>query len=178
MRKSWVFLLGFTLLFGSADSSAFSLRSPFQTKSSQQDEIIKSIEGKPFKYRIYGDTKAVVMRVVDGDTFYARIATFPPIVGYEIGIRVYGIDTREKKDGGEEAKELVTTLLKPGKYVMLKNMRRGKFFRIVADVLVDGESLADILIEKGLAYKYYGGVKRPKGWKKEDYSDLDKEELQ
>ena len=155
----------------SAESSAFSLRSPFTTERGERAEIIKGIEGKPFKHRIYGDTQAEVVRVVDGDTFYARIKDFHPIVGYEIGIRVYGIDTREKDDGGDIAKDLVTTLLTPGKRVTLSDMRRGKFFRIVADVTVDGQSLADILIEKGLAYEYYGGTKRPKGWKKEDYVD-------
>ena len=171
MRKTWVFVIGFALLFGSVDSSAFSLRAPFETEASKRAKIVKELEGTPFKHRIYGDIKAEVMRVVDGDTVYVKIPTEHPIIGYEIGIRVYGIDTREKDDGGEVAKDLVTSLLRPGKYVLLKNLRRGKFFRIVADVIVDGDSLADILIEKGLAYEYYGGTKRPKGWKKEDYDD-------
>ena len=39
------------------------------------------------------------------------------------------------------------------------NIKRGKYFRIAADVIVDGESLADVLIEAGVAIKYDGGKK-------------------
>jgi endonuclease YncB( thermonuclease family) len=35
-------------------------------------------------------------------------------------------------------------------------MERGKYFRIAADVIVDGENLADILIEAGIAVRYDG----------------------
>ena len=38
-------------------------------------------------------------------------------------------------------------------------MERGKYLRIVADVIVDGESLADILIEAGMAKKYASSKK-------------------
>jgi endonuclease YncB( thermonuclease family) len=40
-------------------------------------------------------------------------------------------------------------------------MQRGKYFRIVADVYVDGSDLGQELIEKGLA-KPYHGEKKPK----------------
>ena len=38
-------------------------------------------------------------------------------------------------------------------------MKRGSDFRIAADVFVDGESLADVLIEAGMAVRYDGGKK-------------------
>ena len=38
-------------------------------------------------------------------------------------------------------------------------MERGKYFRIVADVYVDGENLAEALIDSGMAVKYDGGKK-------------------
>ena len=38
-------------------------------------------------------------------------------------------------------------------------MRRGKYFRIVADVYVDDELFADILIDKKLAKPYDGGTR-------------------
>ena len=38
-------------------------------------------------------------------------------------------------------------------------MKRGSDFRIVADVIVDGENLADVLIEGGVAIRYGGGKK-------------------
>ena len=42
---------------------------------------------------------------------------------------------------------MVADILKDAEQITLKNMERGKYFRIAADVIVDGESLADMLIE-------------------------------
>ena len=41
----------------------------------------------------------------------------------------------------------------------VEHVRRGKYFRIVADVILDGESLAPMLIAKGLGVPYHGGRK-------------------
>jgi len=41
----------------------------------------------------------------------------------------------------------------------LRNIDRGKYFRIVADVYIDGKSLAQMLLTKGLAKVYDGGKK-------------------
>jgi len=41
----------------------------------------------------------------------------------------------------------------------LQDMERGKYFRIAADVIVDGENLADMLIEARMAIRYDGGKK-------------------
>ena len=46
--------------------------------------------------------------------------------------------------------------------ITLKNMKRGKYFRIAADVIIDGENLADMLIEAGMAIRYDGGKKTHK----------------
>ena len=46
--------------------------------------------------------------------------------------------------------------------IVLRNMERGKYFRIAADVMVDGENLADMLIEAGTAVRYDGGKKTHK----------------
>ena len=50
-------------------------------------------------------------------------------------------------------------ILKDAEQITLKNMERGKYFRIAADVFVDGENLADVLIEAGMAISYDGGKK-------------------
>ena len=47
--------------------------------------------------------------------------------------------------------------------IALRNMERGKYFRIAADVIFDGESLGDILVETGMAIRYDGG-KKMKNW--------------
>jgi len=41
----------------------------------------------------------------------------------------------------------------------LKNVQRGKYFRILADVQADRKDVADILIKKRLAVRYDGGTK-------------------
>jgi len=38
-------------------------------------------------------------------------------------------------------------------------MKRGKYFRILADVEADNINLADLLLKKGLAVPYNGGTK-------------------
>lgn len=117
--------------------------------------------------RSYGD--AVVERVTsiyDGDTFRCNIAGWPDIIGHRIGIRINGIDTPEMRDPRPEIRELARQAkmftvgkLRGAKRIELRNMRRGKYFRIVADVYVDGKSLAEMLLEAGLAKPYDGGKK-------------------
>lgn len=107
-----------------------------------------------------------VVRVYDGDTFYANIRQWPPILGENIGIRVNGIDTPEMRGSSPavkalavKAKTLVSNELTSAKYVILKNIKRGKYFRVVADVECDGNDLAQILIDANLAKPYDGGTK-------------------
>ena len=121
-----------------------------------------------------GEFEAEVVRVIDGDTIVVNIEGWPSIVGKEIGIRVYGIDTRELNDGGNSSKEYAKSLVQPGDMVLLTRMSRGKFFRIVARVRFGKEYAIDWethFLEKGLAYPYFGGTKRPLGWKPEDYRE-------
>ena len=54
---------------------------------------------------------------------------------------------------------MVADILKDAEQITLKNMERGKYFRIAADVYVDGENLGDLLIEAGMAIRYNGGKK-------------------
>lgn len=128
------------------------------------DEDVASAQSST---KSYGDiTIDRLVSIYDGDTFHVDIAGWPDIVGKNVSIRVNGIDTPERRDKRENikrlaqaAKELVVTRLRAAESIELRNMQRGKYFRIVADVYVDGESLADILIEQGLAKPYDGGTK-------------------
>ena len=54
---------------------------------------------------------------------------------------------------------MVEDFLKDAERIDLKNMGRGKYFRIVADVYADGENLAEVLIDTGMAVRYDGGKK-------------------
>ena len=119
----------------------------------------------------YGDVVVTeVTSIYDGDTFRANIDSYPELLGYRIGIRVNGIDTPEMRGKCEKekllarkAKQFAVSALRSAKKVELRNMKRGKYFRIVADVYVDGKNLGDALISHKLAVPYDGGHKA-KDW--------------
>jgi endonuclease YncB( thermonuclease family) len=111
-------------------------------------------------------TVSKVISVYDGDTFRVNIDSLPPIVGKNIAIRVNGVDTPEirgkcqyEKNLALEARDFVRGKLANAKEIKLTNLQRGKYFRVVANVLVDGVSLEQELLDNELAYKYTGGKK-------------------
>lgn len=111
--------------------------------------------------------------IYDGDTFRVNIKDYPSIAGNRIPIRINGIDTPEmrgkctkEKTLAREAKQFTVKKLRNVKVIELRNMQRGKYFRIVADVYADNQSLADELIKNNLAVRYNGGTK-VKDWCKE-----------
>jgi micrococcal nuclease len=113
---------------------------------------------------------AVYVRNYDGDTITFNLPELHPIIGEKISIRVNGIDTPEirgkcekEKYDAKQAKEMVADILKDAEQIVLRNMERGKYFRIAADVIVDGENLGDMLVEAGMAIRYDGG-KKSKNW--------------
>ena len=115
----------------------------------------------------FGDYEgAIYVRNYDGDTITFNLPNLHPIIGKKIAIRVNGIDTPEirgkcdkEKYDAKQAQGMVEEFLKDAERIDLKNMGRGKYFRIVADVYADGENLAEALIDSGMAVKYDGGKK-------------------
>jgi len=120
----------------------------------------------------YGDVRvSEIVSVYDGDTFKVNIDCFPPIVGEKISIRVFGIDcpeifgkTQYERDLAVKAKLFATAMLLGADEVVLCNMRRDKYFRILAMVECDGIDLAAALVAVGYAKPYFGG-ERPE-WKR------------
>jgi len=105
-----------------------------------------------------------VISVYDGDTFRVNIKDYPPIIGEDMPIRIAGINTPEirgttgyTQEVAQKARKFTQYQLKKAKIIELKNMRRGKYFRIVADVYIDGVNLSRVLIRVGLAKRYDGG---------------------
>jgi len=119
----------------------------------------------------YGDYQgAVYIRNYDGNTITFNLPGLHPIISEKISIRVNGIDTPEikgkcekEKYDAKQAQQMVADILKDADQIVLRNMERGKYFRIAADVIVDGENLGDILVETGVAIRYDGG-RKVKGW--------------
>jgi len=119
--------------------------------------------------KTYGDIKDVeFVRIYDADTIYVNLPGKHPILGDAIGIRLYGVDTPElrtrdklEKLWGYKAKHFAEMLLANSTSIELRNIRRGKFFRVVAEIWLDGDvSLAAELIEAGYAYPYFGKTKK------------------
>ena len=111
-------------------------------------------------------TVSKVISVYDGDTFRVNIDSLPPIVGKNIAIRVNGVDTPEilgkclyEKNLALKARDFVRGKLANAKEIKLTNLQRDKYFRVVANVLVDGVSLEQELLDNELAYEYSGGKK-------------------
>jgi len=107
----------------------------------------------------------------DGDTITFNIPGVHPIIGKKVSIRVNGVDTPEinskdacEKSTGRIARRLVASLMKNAKRIDLENISRGKYFRIVADVIVDGRNLTEILLSQRLGYAYFGGKKTKTDW--------------
>ncbi|WP_428074667.1 thermonuclease family protein [Candidatus Avelusimicrobium luingense] len=103
--------------------------------------------------------------VYDGDTFRVHLACKYGVFCKTIPIRVRGVDCPEIKGGSAETKALAKqaktftkTFLKSGK-ILLRNCGRDKYFRLLCDVKVNGQSLGEELIKAGHAIPYDGGTK-------------------
>lgn len=111
-----------------------------------------------------------VTSIYDGDTFRVNIEGWPQVVGLKMPIRVAGIDTPElrgkcpkEKVLAKQAKQITVDYLNNAEVIELQNIKRGKYFRLVATVMVDGVNLGDVLIEEDLAV-VYDGKKKTKDW--------------
>jgi len=110
-----------------------------------------------------------VTSIYDADTFRVNIKTWPDIIGQGISIRVQGIDAPEirgkckvEKQAALRAKQFTVSVLHNARRIELRNIQRGKYFRILADVWVDGKRLSQALIKAGHAQVYKGGKRL--GW--------------
>jgi len=129
--------------------------------------LSESIHAEAISNKNFGSvTVSEVTSIYDGDTFRVNIAEYPDLIGYRMGIRVNGIDTPEmrgkcqqEKALARKAKQFTVEKLRAAKHIELRNMKRGKYFRIVADVYVDEQNLGGMLIAQDLAVAYDGGHK-------------------
>ena len=110
-----------------------------------------------------------IIKVIDGDTFRADINELPDIIGKNIRIRILGINAPEingkcafEKELAIKARDFVQILLDNADLVVLKNLNRGNFFRLLAEVIVDGKNLGELLVANDLAVRYQG--KRKSSW--------------
>lgn len=84
-------------------------------------------------------------------------------------MRLAGVDTPELRArcdvelrAARAARDFATARLRAARYIELRRIRRGTYFRIVAQVWLDGRDLAAELIAAGHGRAYAGG--RRGGW--------------
>jgi micrococcal nuclease len=115
----------------------------------------------------YGSVRVdEVSSIYDGDTIRVSIHAWPAVAGERIPVRLYGIDTPEMSDKrprvyklARSAKQFSVAQLRGAKRIELRQMRRDKYFRLLAEVWVDGRNLSELLLKAGLAKPYFGGKK-------------------
>ncbi|MEK9575802.1 MAG: thermonuclease family protein, partial [Gammaproteobacteria bacterium] len=78
-----------------------------------------------------------------------------------------GIDAPEIKgkcqkeiDLAVMARDYLRNAINKSNQIELRNIERGKYFRIVGELYIDGENISKGLIKEKLAYIYHGGKKR------------------
>jgi endonuclease YncB( thermonuclease family) len=111
----------------------------------------------------------VITRIIDGDTVGIQANWLLAPLKPELSVRVYGVDTPEKswrgqcqreKDLGEQASNFTTEQIKNSKRHQMLLFSWDKFGgRVLADIILDGKSLREMLITKGYAREYYGDAK-------------------
>jgi endonuclease YncB( thermonuclease family) len=111
-----------------------------------------------------------IIRVIDGDTVEFEAPFLIDPLPKKLSIRVWGVDTPEKsfrakceKEAamGAEATKFTKDLLANAKTTQISIYEWDKYGgRVLGDVIIDGNSLTKMLIDKGYAREYYGDAKQ------------------
>ena len=111
-----------------------------------------------------------IIRVIDGDTVEFEAPFLVDPLPKKLSIRVWGVDTPEKsfrakceKEAamGAEATQFTKDLVANAKTTQISIYQWDKFGgRVLGDVIIDGNSLTQMLLEKGYAREYYGDAKQ------------------
>jgi endonuclease YncB( thermonuclease family) len=113
---------------------------------------------------------AVFTRVIDGDTVAFQANFLPDPLKKELSIRVFGVDTPEKGHRaqcesenvrGQAASAFTKAQINASTKRQVVLMAWDKYGgRVLGDVLLDGKSLRQMLIQNGFAREYYGEAKK------------------
>ena len=113
---------------------------------------------------------AVLTRVIDGDTVAFQANFLPEPLKKELSVRVFGVDTPEKGHRalcpseaarGEAATAFTKAQINASTKRQVVLMAWDKYGgRVLGDILLDGKSLRQMLIQNGFAREYYGEAKQ------------------
>jgi len=111
-----------------------------------------------------------VIRAVDGDTVEIQVDFLPSELGNKLHIRIWGVDTPEKgfraqseheKELGLKASEFTKNAIANAKEIKINLIMWDKFGgRVLGDLIIDGKSLRQLLLDNGYAREYYGDKKQ------------------
>ena len=112
---------------------------------------------------------AEITRVIDGDTVAFHAPFLPAPLKPELSIRVFGVDTPEKghraqcpseAQRGEAASAFTKQAVAQATQRQIILMDWDKYGgRVLGDVILNGQSLRQMLIVNGYAREYYGEAK-------------------
>lgn len=110
-----------------------------------------------------------IIRVIDGDTVEIEANFLPAPLKPSLKLRIYGIDTPEKKSRAkcdleaELSKKATAFTQKVINESISKKIKIRKWDkyggRVLGDIILDGKSLELLLLNEGLAKPYDGGKK-------------------
>ncbi len=112
--------------------------------------------------------KAKVTKIVDGDTIKCDIDLGFDLFLSNQTIRLFGIDTpesrtrdKEEKYYGNISKQFLNDYCPKGSYIILKTHldKKGKFGRILGELIVNKVNLNEQMIAENLAVEYHGQSK-------------------
>ena len=113
---------------------------------------------------------AEITRVIDGDTVAFRASFLPDPLKKELSIRVFGVDTPEKghraqceseNARGQAASAFTKNAIAQATQRQIVIMDWDKYGgRVLGDVILNGQSLRQMLIVNGYAREYYGEAKQ------------------
>lgn len=105
--------------------------------------------------------KVKYLRVIDGDTFVVNVDLGFGIFLMDKSVRVMHVNAPEKNTPeGVAAKLFTEQKLQTSKTLSVKVFeRQDKYGRILAEVVVDGVLLSDLLVSNGHGKPYEGGTK-------------------
>ena len=110
-----------------------------------------------------------MVRNYDGDTFVVNLKDIPEVFGYNISVRIRGIDSAEikgkslcEKYDAIESRDILYKLL-DGKKINLLSCSRDKYFRLLCDVNAGGIDIKSYMLDHKYAVSYDGSTK--KSWR-------------
>ena len=111
-----------------------------------------------------------ILRVVDGDTLQVSAEWLPPPLKPTLLLRIHGVDTPEKgarSECPEEARKATEATMFTSEMVSTAVIKEIKLYswdkyggRVLGDVILDGKSLKQMLLDNGHARAYSGEAKK------------------